>query len=258
MEAIKQTDRSLLAYPGGKSFVRKFLYNKMPPLTRELVSPFFGGGSLEFYAGAQGVRVYGSDNFRQLVLFWNAVIADPVAVSKEIEKLLPVNKLKRTRFINAEPELSAEYAAKFLLALKYNFGGTLLSTGYVDRGDLVGFLAARQVKNFLVRNVSVECLSWQEALNKHPNVFGFFDPPYQPSGRLGLYGADRNDHHRFDEDSFFDVIAERDGWVMTNANCDKVRKRFAGFRQEKFSLRYSMRSRFLDSSTEEILIFSKN
>jgi len=257
VEAIKQSDGSLFGYPGGKTFARHLLYRAMPSLTREIVSPFFGGGSVEFYAAAQGIKVLGYDTFRQLVMFWRQVLDNPVAVSDCVAELLPVNKMKRTAFINERPELTPMYAAKFLLALKYAFGGTLLSSGYVDRGEIVGIRTVKQVRKFVARNVSVEEADWREALDRHPDSFGFFDPPYQPAGRGCLYGMDGNAHNFFNEDEFFDYIAERDGWIMTNANCDKVRKRFKGFRQEEFALRYTMRSRYFNNKTTEVLVFSK-
>ena len=40
----------------------------------EMISPFFGGGSIELHYASQGVKVYGYDIFEPLTNFWQHAI----------------------------------------------------------------------------------------------------------------------------------------------------------------------------------------
>ena len=47
---------SLLRYPGGKTKAIKQLKEFIPVGTKEICSPFFGGGSFELYLSTQGIK----------------------------------------------------------------------------------------------------------------------------------------------------------------------------------------------------------
>ena len=50
------TVKSLLRYPGGKTRAIKYLDPFVPNGTKELCSPFFGGGSFEFHLISKGIK----------------------------------------------------------------------------------------------------------------------------------------------------------------------------------------------------------
>ena len=77
--------KSLLRYPGGKTRALKHITPYFPKNLTEIVSPFFGGGSIEIHYADQGVRVHGYEIFEPLVNFWQQVLKDPEEVSKWIE-----------------------------------------------------------------------------------------------------------------------------------------------------------------------------
>ena len=51
-----------------------------------MVSPFFGGGSIEIHYAAQGVRVHGYDIFEPLANFWEQVLMSPRGLANILEK----------------------------------------------------------------------------------------------------------------------------------------------------------------------------
>ena len=51
--------KTLLRYPGGKAKAVKILEKYIPENTTKIVSPFFGGGSLEFQLASKGIEVQG-------------------------------------------------------------------------------------------------------------------------------------------------------------------------------------------------------
>jgi DNA adenine methylase len=78
---------SILRYPGGKSRAIKYLKDYFPKDLDILVSPFFGGGSLEIYLSKQGVKIYGYDIFKPLVNFWKSLKYDKEKLIEEVKKL---------------------------------------------------------------------------------------------------------------------------------------------------------------------------
>lgn len=57
----KYSARSLLRYPGGKTRAVDFITKFFPQRLDRLLSPFFGGGSIELAVAASGTKVYGYD-----------------------------------------------------------------------------------------------------------------------------------------------------------------------------------------------------
>ena len=68
---------SPLRYPGGKRWLFTTLLPFIPECTKEMVSPFLGGGAIELNMALRGVKVYGYDTFEPLVNFWNRYLACP-------------------------------------------------------------------------------------------------------------------------------------------------------------------------------------
>ena len=71
------TSKTMLSYPGGKSRAVKLITEHFPKNLTHMVSPFFGGGSIELYMAANGTTVYGSDIFYPLVAFWCEALTNP-------------------------------------------------------------------------------------------------------------------------------------------------------------------------------------
>lgn len=84
--------KTVLRYPGGKSRAIKSILPYLPSDLKELCSPFFGGGSLEVYLAAQGVKVYGFDIFYPLVNFWQCTIENAEFLAQKVESYLPLSK----------------------------------------------------------------------------------------------------------------------------------------------------------------------
>ena len=68
---------SPLRYPGGKTRACKILYELLNEHfsmnnIKNLISPFFGGGSFEFYIyNKHNINVIINDKFKPLISFWN-------------------------------------------------------------------------------------------------------------------------------------------------------------------------------------------
>ena len=132
--------KSLLRYPGGKTRALKHITPYFPKNLTEIVSPFFGGGSIEIHYASQGVRVYGYEIFEPLVNFWQHVLDDPEEIGYLLETLFhPCSKEMFAQYqkkqgwthMDSTHMKWKEYRACMYYALnRSSFSGATTSGGY--------------------------------------------------------------------------------------------------------------------------------
>ncbi|MCM8801658.1 MAG: DNA adenine methylase, partial [Candidatus Omnitrophica bacterium] len=81
---------SPLRYAGGKSWAVGFVVEHLPENIKRLISPFFGGGSIEIALAKElGIEVIGFELFDILVNYWKVQIERPLDLYRELLKLKP-------------------------------------------------------------------------------------------------------------------------------------------------------------------------
>ncbi|WDU82384.1 DNA adenine methylase [Caloramator sp. Dgby_cultured_2] len=81
---------SPLRYAGGKSWAVGYVIEHLPNNINRLISPFFGGGSIEIAIAKElGIEVIGFDIFDILVNYWKNQIDRPYDLYLELTKLEP-------------------------------------------------------------------------------------------------------------------------------------------------------------------------
>src|SRR5947207_11112404 len=79
-----------LRYAGGKTLAVGYVVNLLPDKIGRVVSPFFGGGSVEIAIAKElGVEVIGYDIFDILMNYWHHQISQPKALAKRLEGFEP-------------------------------------------------------------------------------------------------------------------------------------------------------------------------
>jgi DNA adenine methylase len=91
---LNYSARSPLRYPGGKTRGVEFITQFFPKNLDKLLSPFFGGGSIELSVAVKGTIVFGYDVFSPLVEFWQCLLTQPNELANEVEKYYPLPKEK--------------------------------------------------------------------------------------------------------------------------------------------------------------------
>jgi site-specific DNA-adenine methylase len=85
---------SPLRYAGGKSWAVGYVVEHLPENVKKLVSPFFGGGSIEIAVSKElGIQVLGFDIFDILVNYWQVQIKFPLELFNELERLKPTKEV---------------------------------------------------------------------------------------------------------------------------------------------------------------------
>ncbi|MDR0676978.1 MAG: DNA adenine methylase, partial [Elusimicrobiota bacterium] len=234
--------RSLIRWPGGKGRATKII---LPYLQEkeEIFSPFFGGGIIELNLASTGKRVYGYDNFEQLVNFWNYAINDTNKLYKKTiihfnffhssDKTKDEKKkyyLKLKKFCLKEKN-TIKGAAAFFVVNRVSYSGLTLLGGFsemaIDMEFGIGIL--ERLKNFKIDNLSVELLDFKESFNRHPNIMAYIDPPYYLT-KGWLYGEDGSSHKNFDHEGLSNILHNRDKWILSYNNCDKVKELYNEYR----------------------------
>lgn len=124
---------SPLRYPGAKSRARDQILELIPEGVDELLSPFFGGGSVELAAaGRRGISVRGYDLHLPLAVCWQGMLADPRQVADVVKTLYPLSRaqfreLQRTIYDYADRPV--ECAARYYVLNRAAYSGCALSGG---------------------------------------------------------------------------------------------------------------------------------
>lgn len=229
---------SPLRYAGGKSLAVGFVVEKIPDTVSKIVSPFFGGGSVEIAcANELGMKVVGYDVFDILCAYWNAQIKQPEELFKKLNRLEP----SRATFKKIKERLKKHWEGgaqlnELDLGVHYYFNS---NTSYgphflgwpsdVYLNDLRYQKLLSKVRKFSASKLSVGCLPFERSIPKHKNDFLYCDPPYYlDEGKMfvGMY-PHRNfpvHHVGFDHEKLRDLLlSHKGGFVLSYNDCDVIR-----------------------------------
>ena len=257
---------SPLRYPGGKTRACKKFQRYIPKDISSICSPFFGGGSFELYCLMNyAIKIFAYDLFELLVVFWNCLLEDPQRLAELVSRYLPV--VTREQFYHLQRtfkqiEDSWERAAATYVLNRTSFSGTMESGGFspLENGkngrfneNSVEFLGSFRVPDGML---SVQGLSFEESILRHPESFVYADPPYLVDSKL--YGR-RGDLQDINHIWLSELLRSRDNWMLSYNDCAEVRKLYRGFHvvddRDGLSWQYGMSK---IKKSKELLILSKD
>ena len=272
----KRVCLSPLRYAGGKSIAIGIILELLPNLTR-IVSPFFGGGSVELCLSQKlGIEVIGYDIFDMLTNFWNVLIHHKEQFIQKLlelevsesaftynrhvllnywEKVKPTDLNYRTKLkIELEPQDLTKLDDDIINQAVYYYYNMTLSYGPM----FLGWLSSVEINNDKFKrridkmkkmdfvNLQVGCASFEEVLEKHSDDFLFLDPPYYLDGDSKMFkGIYPNSnfaihHNSFDHLKLAEMLKKhKGGFLMTYNNCSKIRELYADCKIEYPKWRYT-------------------
>jgi len=254
--------KSPLRYPGGKSRAVEILWKYIPAGTKTLCSPFFGGGSFEIFCAQKGIRVFGYDVFEPLVDFWQELLDDPQKLADKVATFKPgkftkdeFQKLQKSHPYTDDPFMRA---VEFYVLNRTSYSGSTLSGGMANyKGINPRFTKSsiERIRNFKIKNLTVEKLDFRESIKNHKKDILYLDPPYKIESRLyGNRGILQKD---FEHDALARELEGHGKWILSyNNSDDEIRKLYDGYQilePEEWS--YGMSK---DKKSREILIFGKD
>ena len=252
----KRVALSTIRYAGGKSLAVGHVVELIPDNIKKIVSPFFGGGSIEIAVSKHlGLEVIGYDIFDILCNYWKFQIEKPQLLYERLNKLKPKKSVfEKIRLIlndvwkkkvKLDPlTLAVYYVYNFNLSYGPGFMGWA-SDIYLNQTRYGRML--ERIIDFKPNNLKVECADFRDVIKKHPDDFLYCDPPYyigEDSKMFkGIYPM-RNipvHHKEFPHEELRDLLKNhRGGFILSYNNCPTIREYYKNFQQSFPSWQYTM------------------
>lgn len=256
LNKYKRVALSPIRYPGGKSLAVGYIIEKLPDYVTKVVSPFFGGGSVEIAMNkCLDIDIVGFDIFDILVNYWKFQINEPMTL---YDRLLELEPNKRT-FDVVRKKLESHWKGKSVLnpvdlAVYYVYNFSLsYGPSFLGWSSEIYFDDDRyekvinKIRDFSVHNFSVECSSFEKVLKKYSHEFLYLDPPYyigEDSKMFkGIYPMRNNPvHHKnFDHEALSELLHKhKGGFILSYNNCPTVCEWYKEFEQSFPAWQYTM------------------
>ena len=261
---MTETIPSPLQYPGGKNWLFKHFIGHLPIGTKKIVSPFLGGGTIEWNLAARGIQVYAYDICPYLVNFWKHWVQKTSEVEDEAKLVLEDYSYETLSHIKMNFEYTGFFGAVLYYACnRVSFGSLTLQSSHVKHFEKIDgifyyplyqnqtvrrklFPHSERWRDFPIVPLHVECLEFKTSLQKHPNIFAYLDPPY--SETEDLYGL-----KTFDHIGLAGILWERPNWILSYSDRPLIRKLYEGYHT------ISMKGKNFKTgkkTSKELLIFS--
>ena len=266
----KRISLSPLRYPGGKSKAVGLILKNIPLLKEKtIVSPFFGGGSVELVLSQKlGFKIIGYDIFEILVNFWTQLINNPIEFSNELKKLIPdttnftknrhillsywdkvkpdtlvYNTKKKVELTDQEKTMLDNnkllQAVYYYYNMQLSYGPMFLgwpSSVYLKKSRFDKIVT--NIKNIEFTNLEVHCDSFENIFEKHKNDFLYLDPPYYLGNDSKMFkGMYPNcnfaiHHNEFDHNNLCELLKNhKGGFILTYNDCPTIREWYKDFKQ---------------------------
>ena len=252
----KRVALSTIRYAGGKSLAVGHVIELLPNDVKKVVSPFFGGGSIEIAMSKElGLNVIGYDIFDILCNYWKFQIEQPQLLYKKLKRLKPNKKtFEKIRLILNDVwkekvklgplTLAVYYVYNFNLSYGPGFMGWS-SKIYLDEKKYKRMI--ERIRDFKPKNLKVKCEDFQKVIKNHPNDFLYCDPPYYigKDSKMfkGIYPM-RNipvHHNGFPHEVLRDLLKKhKGGFILSYNNCPTIKKYYKEFQQFFPSWQYTM------------------
>ena len=256
MNKYKRVALSPIRYAGGKSLAVGHVIELLPDNVQKVVSPFFGGGSVEIAMNRHlGLEVKGFDIFDILCNYWKFQIENPRILYEKLKELPPskekfeeirkiMNKVWKKEVTLDPLTLAVYYVYNFNLSYGPSFMGWS-SKIYLNQKKYKTVI--ERIRDFKPANLSVECSDFRKVIKKHSEEFMYLDPPYyigEDSKMFkGIYPM-RNipvHHNGFDHEGLRDLLKRhKGGFILSYNNCPPIRKYYRQFEQNFPSWQYTM------------------
>lgn len=257
---VKHQPRSPLRYAGGKSRAVEEISKFIPPDTKIIYSPFFGGGSVELACAANGTTIYGYDNFRPVVEFWQCLLENPFKLAGMVRRHHPLERdefYRLQKTYNDASKSKYERAAIFYALNRSSFSGTTVSGGMSPNHPRFTESSIKRLEGFdhtrLNGTVKVECMDFKQSIPLSNGHLLYMDPPYMINQKL--YGDRGNMHDGFDHTALAKILHGRDCWILSYNDSEEIHKMYARYKFHYPKWKYGMSN---NKNSREVLIFSSD
>ncbi len=238
-DKYKRYTGSPLRYAGGKSLAVGLIVEHLPNNLERIISPFFGGGSVEIACAKElGLEIIGFDIFNLLVNYWQHQFSNPEGLYKYLKKYKPTKegftevkeKLKGHWKGNNPLKNKLELAALYYFNHNTSYGPGFLSwPSYVYMDEKKYSSMIEKVRRLKLSDVTVGCDSFENILLKYRNDFLYCDPPYYLDGDSKMFRGiypQRNfpiHHNNFEHEKLRELLySHKGGFILSYNDCSVI------------------------------------
>ena len=244
---------SPLRYPGGKTRACKkleIILNQHFDISQfeNFISPFFGGGSFEFYMqNNYQLNIIANDKFTPLYNFWKTCKIDKEILYKELTK--KIGLIDKAEFTCVRGKIMEEtntlnQSIMYFIINRCSFSGATLSGGFSLEASKKRFTKSSvdRIKNLNLTRYDIYNLDFEDFINSNLDKknFIFLDPPYYLEKASNLYGNNGDMHDTFEHDKLYKCLSTKRNWLMTYNNCDYIKNLYKDFIIIETSWNYGM------------------
>ena len=265
---IHTTNVSPLRYPGGKTRACKIIENVILQhfdITSfdTIISPFFGGGSFEFYMqNKYGVMLIVNDKFTPLYNFWKQVKINKAILCEELREIKAVSKEQFIAYRKTIMDLQAnilQQAIQYFVINRCSFSGSTLSGGFSEEASSKRFTQSsiNRIEALDLTNIEIYNEDFYDFVNTYTPIekaLLFLDPPYYLESKSKLYGNNGDLHEGFNHNLLFELLTTKKNWVLTYNNCEYIRNLYKDYIILDVNWSYGMNT---TKASSEIIIISK-
>lgn len=249
----KTSNISPLRYPGGKTRACK----KLDIFLKEhfdiskfnnILSPFFGGGSFEFYIQTNyGLNIIANDKFTPVYNFWKMCKTDKEMLCEELVK--KIGLVDKEEFTNLRKKILKEpdnlnQSIMYFIVNRCSFSGSTLSGGFSLEASKKRFTKSSidRIKNLELSHYDIYNLDFEDFIdnNQDEKNLIFLDPPYYLEKSSTLYGDNGDMHDNFDHYRLHKCLSKKKNWLMTYNNCCYIKNLYKEFKIFETSWSYGM------------------
>lgn len=254
LSRMNQTNNiSPLRYPGGKTRACK----KLETIIKEhfnisdfdnLISPFIGGGSFEFYIqNNYQLNIIANDKFIPLYNFWSICKNNKDNLCTELIK--KIDSIDKYEFKSLREKIMKEnnnlnQSIMYFIINRCSFSGATLSGGFSLEASKKRFTKSsiERIKKLDLRKFKIYNLDFEDFINTNQDKKNliFLDPPYYLEKLSTLYGNNGDMHNTFDHDKLYKCLLTKKNWVMTYNNCEYIKNLYKDFKIIETSWSYGM------------------
>jgi DNA adenine methylase len=257
-------NKSPLRYPGGKSRACKkldIIINKHFDITKftTILSPFFGGGSFEFYLqNKYNKKIICNDKFKPLYNFWISCKNDKDNLCNELNNNLNITKSKFQKYRNKIMDLTnnLQQAIHYFIINRCSFSGSTLSGGFSEEASKKRFTKSSidRIRKLDLTNFEIYNLDFSDFILNYYNDTSllFLDPPYFIDGKL--YGLSGDMNEDFDHEKLHELLTQKSHWILTYNDCKYIRNLYKNYIIENIDWSYGMNK---SKKSSEIIIINK-
>lgn len=261
---ISINNKSPLRYPGGKTRACNILESiliKYFDLTKynTLYSPFFGGGSFEFYLQNKfNFNIICNDKFKPLYTFWDVCKNNKKKLYEKLYLKKSITKedfsTMRINILNENDSLIQAYY--YFIINRCSFSGATLSGGFSKEASIKRYTKSSidKIKNLNLSKFNIYNEDFKQFIDsKCSNGIIFLDPPYYLEKHSKLYGNNGDMHENFNHKLLYTTIKDKKNWIMTYNNCEFIQQLYKDFIIIEVDWVYSMNK---SKKSSEIVILN--